>query len=74
MWRSVFQNPPIANTGKPISKRAFRFREQVAQKWSQPWRQAFVEEEPYPLETLAPAANSAPYAQTAKKSSGSSWG
>src|ERR1017187_9613316 len=30
MCCSVFQNPPIANTGKPISKRAFRFREQVA--------------------------------------------
>ena len=30
MCCGVFQNPPIANTGKPISKRAFRFREQVA--------------------------------------------
>ena len=26
----VFQNAPIANTGEPISKSAFRFREQVA--------------------------------------------
>ena len=26
---SVFQTVPIANTGNPISKRAFRFREQV---------------------------------------------
>src|SRR5687768_1479589 len=25
----VFQNPSIANTSKPISKRAFRFRKQV---------------------------------------------
>lgn len=30
MRRSVFQNPPIATTGKPISKRALRFREKVA--------------------------------------------
>jgi hypothetical protein len=30
MRGGVFQNPPIANTRKPISKRAFRFREQVS--------------------------------------------
>jgi hypothetical protein len=40
-------NPPIADAGKPISERAFRLREQVAQQYNQLWRQAF------------PAANSA---------------
>jgi len=30
MRRGVLQNPAIAHTRKPISKRAFRFREQVA--------------------------------------------
>src|ERR1700691_1760522 len=30
MRRSVFQNPPITTTGKPISKRALRFTEEVA--------------------------------------------
>jgi hypothetical protein len=30
MRDGVFQNPPIADTGEPIAKSAFRFRKQIA--------------------------------------------
>ena len=59
MSGGVFQNPAIAGTGKPVSERTFGLGEQVAQQQNQLWREAFVEEELHPLETLRPAANSA---------------
>jgi hypothetical protein len=55
----VLQNPEIAATYKPISKRALGFREKIAQEVNQLRRKAFVEEKLHLAETLRPAASSA---------------
>jgi hypothetical protein len=54
-----FENPEIARTSKPVSKRPFGLREKIAQQFHQPRREAFVEEELHPLEVFRPAVNSA---------------
>src|SRR6266852_2394879 len=45
----VFENPEIASTSKPVSKRTFGLREKIAQQFDQPRREAFVEKELHPL-------------------------
>jgi hypothetical protein len=55
----VFQDSAITGTSKSISKGALGLGEEVAQELNEFRRQAFVEEELHPLETLRPAANSA---------------
>ena len=55
----VFQNPAIPGSSKPVLKSTLRRRKQVAQKYDQFRRMAFVEEELYLPETLLLAASSA---------------
>jgi hypothetical protein len=55
----VFENPEIASTAKAILKRTFGPREKIAQQCHQLRREAFVEQELHPPETLRPAVNSA---------------
>ena len=72
MCHSVFQNPPICQCGQGHFEARSPIQETGRVVMEPAEATGFLGEELHPLETLAPAANSAAYAYTARKSSGSS--
>ena len=55
----VVEDSAVANAGKPVLKRTFGLRKEIADQQNQLRRKALVEEELHPAEILRSAANPA---------------